>query len=385
MITRFLWTSLPVIFVLSSAVTQTADAQQVPRPPATPNDTLISPEVSADRKVTFRIYAPKASEVTLVGDWMEWGKAEKLTKNDQGVWSVTVGPLAPDLYTYWFMVDGVRVIDPRNREVKEGISNLESVVEVPGKEAEFLSAQAVPHGEVRTVWYHSSSLGILRRMHVYTPPGYERGRQRYPVLYLLHGGGDTDATWSTVGRAGFILDNLIAQGKAKPMLVVMPAGHVPGRRGFPMAAGPEGDPFTQDLLTDIIPYIESHYRVSARPEHRALAGLSMGGVQTLNIGLTNLDKFSQLGVFSSGWFPAMLEEFRTKHRALLDDAKTKERLRLFWIAVGKGDVLAYRNTQAMLEMFREHKIRFTYHESSGGHTWSNWRHYLNQFAPLLFR
>ena len=382
---RYLLAGASGVILISSVVAYGAGAQGVPRPPATPNETLVSPEVSQDRRVTFRIYAPKASEVTLSGDWMAWSRTERLTKDDRGVWSVTVGPLAPDVYTYWFVVDGVRVIDPRNREVKEGVAGLESVVEVPGKEAQFLSIQPVPHGEVRTVWYASSSLGIMRRMHVYTPPGYERTRRRYPVLYLLHGGGDTDATWSTVGRAGFILDNLLAEGKAKPMLIVMPAGHVPGRPGSRMGAGPEGDPFTQDLLADIIPYVEAHYRVSAKPEHRALAGLSMGGVQTLNIGLTNLDKFGYLGVFSSGWFPAALEEFQSKHRALLDDPKTKERLRLFWIAVGKEDQLAYRNTQSMLRVFDQHGIRYTYHESPGGHTWSNWRHYLSELAPLLFR
>ncbi|MGQ9524732.1 MAG: alpha/beta hydrolase, partial [Armatimonadota bacterium] len=221
--------------------------------------------------------------------------------------------------------------------------------------------------------------------HVYTPPGYEKGRQRYPVLHLLHGAGDNDSAWSTVGRAGFILDNLIAQGKAKPMVVVMPAGHVPGRTGSAFTANPNDDPFAQDLLREVIPYVESHYRVSTKREHRALAGLSMGGLQTLNIGLMNLDKFSQLGVFSSGWFGPLADQFEAAHRALLEDPKTKERLKLLWIATGKDDQLVYQSTQRSMQLLDKYGIRYTYKETGGGHTWTNWRHYLHDFAPLLFR
>jgi dipeptidyl aminopeptidase/acylaminoacyl peptidase len=198
-----------------------------PLPEPTPNDRLISPEVLSDHRVTFRIYAPKASEVTLRGDWMTGFEPVKLSKNREGIWSITVGPLVPDLYSYSFTVDGVKTLDPKNASVKQGVSSLDNMVFLPGKEAAFEENKAVPHGDVRSVWYHSSTLDTQRRMHVYTPPGYDGSKDRYPVLYLLHGGGDEDSGWSTIGRAGFILDNLLAQGKTKPMLVVMPNGSLP--------------------------------------------------------------------------------------------------------------------------------------------------------------
>src|SRR5262249_4451243 len=197
---------------LLAAVSPSATAQIPPRQP-TPNDTLKSPEILPDRRVTFRIYAPKASDVTLTGDWIAQGLGTggKLQRDDQGVWSITVGPLVPDFYSYTLTVDGVRTIDPKNPLIKQGISSVDSMFQVPGEEAVFEENQPVPHGEIRMVWYHSSTLGMQRRMHVYTPPGYEGGSARYPAFYLLHGGGDDDSGWSTIGRAGFILDNLIAE------------------------------------------------------------------------------------------------------------------------------------------------------------------------------
>src|SRR6266568_2016567 len=216
------------LLFLGSAGTRKAVAQFPPRQP-TPNDTLKSPEVSSDHHVTFRIYAPKASEVTVGGDWIAQGLGTggKLEKDDQGVWSITVGPLAPDFYSYTLTVDGVRTVDPKNPMIKQGISSVDSMFEVPGEEAAFEENQSVPHGEIRMVWYPSSTLGMQRRMHVYTPPGYDRSSARYPVFYLLHGGGDDDSGWSTIGRAGFIMDNLLAAKKAKPMIVVMPNGSMP--------------------------------------------------------------------------------------------------------------------------------------------------------------
>src|SRR5262245_41587306 len=187
---------------------------------------LASPEAHADKKVTFRILAPKATEVTLRGDWMT-GAPEKLAKDEKGVWSATVGPLTPDFYSYAFTVDGVRTLDPRNPTIKQGIASLDNMFFLPGPEAAFQDNKPVPHGDVRKVWYQSSTLGTQRRMHVYTPPGYDAAKESDPVLYLLHGGGDEDSGWSTIGRAGFILDNLIADKKAKPMLVVMPNGSLP--------------------------------------------------------------------------------------------------------------------------------------------------------------
>jgi hypothetical protein len=196
-----------------------ASAFQTPQRQASPNDTLKSPEVLADHRVVFRLYAPKASEVSVTGDWVAQGRGTggNLQKDDQGVWSITVGPLVPDFYSYNFTMDGVRVLDPKNVLIKPGISSLSNMFLVPGEEVAFADTKPVPHGEVRIVWYNSSALNGLRRMHVYTPPGYETGNAKYPVLYMIHGGGDEDSGWSTIGRAGFIMDNLIAQGKAKPI------------------------------------------------------------------------------------------------------------------------------------------------------------------------
>jgi len=231
-------------------------------------------------------------------------------------------------------------------------------------------------------------------MHVYTPAGYELGEGKLPVFYLLHGASDSDDSWTSVGRAGFILDNLIAAKKAKPMVVVMPAGHTgPFRWGAPM---PKVDEFTQDFLTDIMPYIEKNYRVFTDRQNRALAGLSMGGAQTLNIGIPNLDKFAYLGVYSSGIFgitgggrggntntPAG-PTFEEQHKTTLDDAKLKEDLKLFWFATGKDDFLV-STSRATVEMFKKHGFNVSYTETDGGHTWINWRDYLNTFAPQLFQ
>jgi enterochelin esterase family protein len=267
------------------------------------------------------------------------------------------------------------------------LSSVQSLVRVSGPQSAFEEMQPVPHGTVAAVYYASRTFATTRRMHIYTPPGYERGGGVYPVLYLLHGGGESDASWSSVGRAGFILDNLIAQGRALPMIIVMPNGHVPdvdgkpgGRPGLGSDAGE--DPFTSDLLTDIIPYVERSYRVATDPKHRALAGLSMGGVQAANIGLTHADRFSYLGIFSSGWFPNVIAQFASRHGADLD--ADRSRLRLLWVAYGKTDI-ANANSKAMLQLFDEHGLHYQAQETEGGHTWFNWRHDLAQFAPLLYR
>src|SRR5213594_2723954 len=260
---------------------------------------VVSPEISADRRVTFRILAAKAETVRLSGsDIPGNGQGAQMTKGTNGVWEVTLDPIEPGTYRYNFSVDGVSVIDPRSSAISESNNNVWSLVHVPG--SDFMDTKDVPHGAVSAVTYYSKSLGKFRRMHVYTPPGYESGQGKFPFFYLLHGAGDCDEAWTSVGRAGFILDNLIAAGKAKPMVVVMPAGHTgPFRFGGPR---PAVDDFAQDFLNDILPFVEKHYRVQAERKSRALAGLSMGGGQTLNIGIPNLDKFAYLGVFSSGIF-----------------------------------------------------------------------------------
>jgi enterochelin esterase family protein len=350
---------------------------------------VVSPEVK-DGRVTFRILAPKAQAVKLSGgDMPGVGQGKDLIKGTNDIWEVTMENVKPGYYRYNFNVDGVAVIDPRNPGTSESNNNTWSLVAVPG--AEFMDTRQVPHGAVSEVTYYSTSLKRFRRMHVYTPPGYESGEGRFPVFYLLHGASDSDDSWTTVGRAGFILDNLIAAKNAKPMLMVMPAGHTGAFR--PRGERPAVDEFTNEFLKDIAPHIEKHYRVHTDRQNRALAGLSMGGGQTLNIGIPNLEKFGYLGVFSSGIFgitgnrggqQAQGPSFEERHRDFLDNEKLKDGLKLFWFATGKDDFLL-ETSRATVEMLKKHKFEVTYKETEGAHTWIVWREYLNEFAPQLFQ
>jgi enterochelin esterase-like enzyme len=352
--------------------------------PVTPNATLVSPEVTADGHVTFRLYAPNAKQVALHSefDGMSPGAATPLVKSDDGVWSVTVGPIDPGVYRYTFDVDGLLAIDTRNPDVSESLNNVQSVFTVLAPD--FLAMKPdVPHGSVETVWYESKSLGGMRRIHVYLPPGYETSKERYPVLYLLHGAGDNDDAWTSVGHANFIVDNLVAAGKAKAMIVVMPAGHV--SRSFSGASIANQDPFANDFVNDLMPYVEKHYRVIADRPHRAIAGLSMGGLQTLNIALPHLDQFAYVGIFSSGWFNGSDVQFVKDHGAALDNASWKEGLKLLYVGVGTGDQLAYPTSQQMVAVLKAHGFNVEERQSDGGHTWVNWRNYLNEFAPQLFQ
>jgi enterochelin esterase-like enzyme len=365
----------------------------------TPNDTLKSPEVLPDHRVVFRIYAPKAAEVTVSGDWISQGRGTggNLEKDDQGVWSITVGPLVPDFYSYSFLVDGVRTLDPKNALLKPGVTANDNMFEVAGEEEAFEATRPVPHGEVRQVWYQSSALDMTRSMHVYTPPGYESSNAKYPVFYLLHGGGDDDRGWSTIGRAGFIMDNLLAAKKARPMLVVMPNGSMPRPADAPPAGAP-GNPaaavanqaaqekFAVELLKSVMPYVETHYRVIANRENRAMAGLSMGGGQTLRVAPTNLDKFAYIGVWSSGVNQQAAPDFEKRSAQFLEDSnRTNKMVKLFWIGVGEHDPLAGASAKNLAQILNDHGIKNEYHESEGAHTWINWRHYLNDYAQLLFR
>lgn len=369
--------------------TDTAFAQatnRTARGPQTPR--IVSPEVSPERKIIFRIHAPSAEKVRLsAGDVPGLGQGAEMTKGTNDVWETAVGPVNPGAYRYNFNVDGVSVIDPRNPATSESNENTWSLVYVPG--ADFMDTKDVPHGAVADVTYWSSTLKRFRRMHVYTPPGYESGKGRFPVFYLLHGAFDCDASWSTVGRAGFILDNLIAAKKAKPMIVVMPAGHTgPFRFG-----GSFGSEFEGDFVNDVMPAVEKRYRVLSDRKNRAIAGLSMGGAQTLNIGFAHLDKFAYLGVYSSGVLsmggrgntnaPAG-PTWEEKNKAALDDPKLKKGLKLVWFATGKDDFLL-KTSQSTVEMLKKHQFDVAYKETSGAHTWINWREYLNEFVPQLFQ
>ncbi len=349
---------------------------------------VVSPEVATDRQVTFRLLAPAATTVKLGGsDVPGIGQGKEMTKDSAGVWSVTVGPLPPGSYRYSYNVDGLTALDPRNPRISESNENPWSLVHVPG--AEWQDTRDVPHGAVSEVTYWSSTLQRFRRLHVYTPPGYEAGSDRYPVLYLLHGAFDSDDSWGTVGRAGFILDNLIADKKAVPMVVVMPHGHTgPFRMGGALTGQ-----FEPEFVADILPQMEKRYRIHADRTHRAIAGLSMGGAHTLNIGIPHLDKFSHLGVYSSGIFGIVQRpgapapqgpSFEEQHRTILDDAKLKDGLKLFWFATGKDDFLV-ETTRATVKMLQSHQFNVVYRETDGGHTWDKWRDYLHEFAPQLFR
>src|SRR6185436_18635524 len=330
----------------------------------------------------------------------------QLTRNGEGVWEGTFGPVPAGAYRYVFTVDGVTVVDSRNPMTSQTNTTVYSLAVVPGSDV--FDTKNVPHGAVASVHYHSTALGGTRRMHVYTPPGYEANRERYPVFYLLHGAGDVDDSWTSVGRAGFILDNLIAANKAKPMIVVMPAGHVNGAgaalggtvppaaaQGMPgIGSGP--DPFANDFLTDLLPYIEKNYRVLTDRQSRAIAGLSMGGNQTLNIAIPHLEKFAYIGVFSSGIISGARgaapsettspfgEAWEKQHLAALDNAATKRGLSLLWFSTGKDDFLI-ATTRNTVELLKKHGFKPIFIESDGAHTWLNWRDYLSTFAPQLFQ
>jgi enterochelin esterase-like enzyme len=362
-------------------------------PPPTPNDTLVSPEVTPDRHVTFRLYAPDATTVKVQSEGPEAtpGATTKdimagyagvpMTRGADGVWTAQIGPIQPGVYRYTFLVDGVSTTDPRNPDSSESLTQVKSMYEVPG--ADWMEYNKdVPHGAIASIMYFSAATNGMRRMHVYTPPGYEKGNTNLPVLYLLHGGGDSDDSWPTVGRAGAILDNLIAAQKAVPMIVVMPAGHVSRtfRLTNPNAMG--HDRFNEDLTGTVVPYIEAHYRTIADRDHRAIAGLSMGGLQALTISLTRSDLFAYSGIFSSGWFPTALQnEEQTTIARYRDSGKP---FKLFWMGVGKQDI-AFANAHASETLIEKAGIKPVFHESEGFHAWNNWRDYLETFAPQLFK
>lgn len=348
-----------------------------------------SPEVKADRHVVFRVLAPKAESVGMfTSDLPGDPRPRAMKKNENGVWELAIGPVDPGTYRYLFNVDGALVADSRNQAVSESNGNAWSVLHVPG--SDFMDQKEVPHGAVARVYYRSTALGQDRRMHVYTPPGYEAGAEKYPVLYLLHGAGDSDDSWTSVGRANFILDNLIEAKKAKPMVVVMPAGHtgpfsfiMPTER--PRDAGPVGNAkFEDDLLKDIRPYIEKNYRVLTDRPNRAIAGLSMGGAQALNVAASQPKDFSAVGVFSSAVIFGNASDWEKEHKDALGDAAAKEGMKLLWFATGKQDFLLNR-TKETVELFKRNGYSPVFKETTGGHTWINWQLYLNELAPQLFR
>jgi len=362
----------------------------------------VSPEIHPDGKVTLRLAAPNAAEVIVNGDW-EGGTGVPMARDVKGVWSATVGPLPPELWGYTFSVDGVRTLDPRNSNTKRDGARYDSILLVSGPASSLYEMKEVPHGRISLVWYPSPTLKMARRMYVYTPPGYEAGKEKYPVLYLLHGGGGDEDAWMTLGRTNVILDNLIAEGKAKPMLVVMPNGNAnqsvgqgtayqapPARAQAPVPPAPApgargaapagfGTAFPESLVKDIVPYIEKNYRVISDKNGRAIAGLSMGGGHTVSATNGHPGFFSYIGVFSAG-IRNVNEETEKQFAALKAGG-----VKLYYVGCGVKDPLAYAGSQALADLLKKQGFPYLFNETPGGHTWANWRIYLSDLAPRLFR
>jgi enterochelin esterase family protein len=371
----------PMVVWIAFAALITVDPAAAQQRPGTRPAPVVSPEVHADRTVTLRLRAPAAKEVKVAGEWP--GGTNALTKDERGLWSITVGPLAPDVYGYSFVVDGFRTLDPANRNVKPMRSPTTSILEVPGDPPRLHEFQNVPHGTVRLHEYQSKAVGRRRGLYVYTPPGYDRQADAsYPVLYLFHGSGDTEATWTVLGRAHVILDNLLAQQKAQPMVIVMPDGHAAPTQPVGSGAGGLSQnlvAFQKDLLEDVLPFVEAKYRVRREAASRAIVGLSMGGGQSLTIGLKHPELFGWVGGFSA----AVFDPETTLAGALADPWATNGKLRLLWFACGKDDRLVDNNRQ-LAALLQKHGIRHEFRATEGNHSWPVWRRYLAEFIPLLF-
>lgn len=359
---------------------------------------IVSPEVKEDRTVTFRFQAPEAKEVKISGDWMPaqgWTPgSEVMTKDDKGVWSYTTNALESDLYSYSFLVDGIKTTDPNNVYLIRDVATVVNVFIVGGGKADLYLVNKVPHGSVTRRWYDSPGNDKTRRITIYTPAGYETSREKYPVLYLLHGMGGDEEAWIALGRTAQILDNLIAQGKAKPMIVVMTNGNVvqeaaPGESSLGMYKPSFQLPNTMDgkfeeTFGDVIQFVEGNYRVIAEKKGRAIAGLSMGGYHSLHISRFYPNTFDYVGLFSAAIIPDA--KMTSKVYADFDETLKKQMqngYKLYWIGIGKTDFLFKFNEEYRAKLDGM-GMKYTYVETEGGHTWTNWRVYLSQYVPLLF-
>ncbi|MDL2304628.1 esterase [Bacteroides sp. OttesenSCG-928-D19] len=379
---------------------------------------IISPEIHENNTVTFRLHAPKAVKVEVTGDFLPtqkmdtpYGKFDipgvaELKENKEGVWEFTTAePLASELYSYTFIVDGQRMNDPGNILIKRDVASITNLFIIKGNPGDLYSVNEVPHGTVARRWYNSPTLKEERRITIYTPPGYENGNQSYPVFYLLHGSGGDEEAWIALGRTSQILDNLIAQGKAKPMIVVMPNGHTQNtaspeetnRAYIPAMGGGPREPVAsmEDSFGDIMKFIESNYRVKKGKANRAVAGLSMGGMHSAAISAQYPNTFDYVGVYSAPPIATMMAMSNPNANAAdvqkaqdefvkrLETQK-KNGFKLYWIACGTTDFLYKGVTESMKKM-DEIGFKYTWRESGGGHTWDNWRIYLTEFAPMLFK
>jgi len=360
---------------------------------------IVSPEINADNSVTFRYVAPDAKEVKLSGDWMPaegWTPGSVvMKKGEKGLWSFTTEVLPSELYSYSFLVDGLKSTDPNNVYLIRDVASVTNVFIVGGGQADLYKVNSVPHGTVARRWYNSPGNEKMRRITIYTPPGYEESKEKYPVLYLLHGMGGDEEAWIALGRTAQILDNLIAQGKAKPMIVVMPNGNVaqeaaPGESNLGFYKPTFQLPNTMDgkyeeTFPDIIKFVESSYRVKAEKSSRAIAGLSMGGFHSLHISRYYPNTFDYIGLFSAAILPD--QKVTSKVYENLDETLKTQKAngyKLYWIGMGKTDFL-YKSGVAYRERLDKIGMKYTYVESEGGHIWRNWRVYLSEFTPLLFR
>jgi enterochelin esterase-like enzyme len=387
-----------ILTVLAVAV---AGAAQVP-PPSTPTDgegriargwtgrggppALSSPEVLRDGRVTFRLRAPKATEVSVIGDFgLQQQNSASLARGAGGVWSVTIGPLAPDVYGYSFVVDGVTMPDPANGWIQPGVrSSLRSSVRVPGEQEEFLEVQPVPHGEVRVVYFKAESLGgKICRMHLYLPPGYDNSKVTYPVLYLIHGAGEDDSGWVTVGMANIILDNLIAQGKAKPMIVVMPTYQHLVSTASPGSVAGTYALFARSFAEDILPFVEKKYRVIAKSEGRAFGGLSPPDVVPDTL-IPILDKFNYWLVTSNGLRQARMDYYDRRYPGVLNNPANTKRVKLL-MGDGANASITIAESRWMAAEFKRRGYDVTFNQTEGTHSWPWFRRYLNELAPKLFR
>lgn len=386
---QYLIQLIPIIVLLATTMSLSAQQRRTAR--------IVSPVIHQNNTVTFRLEAPDANRVTLSGNWIPASEAQvELNRNDTGVWSVTTEILPPEIYTYFFNVNGIKVLDPSNSQVVRDGTRFESMLIVPGKESDVYTVKDVPHGQLSKVWYPSPTLNKDRRMYVYTPPGYFEKNINYPVFYLLHGAGGDEDAWTTLGRAPYVLDNLIAEGKAEPMIVVMTNGNArsaaapgdePANRNME-APGPGQTmqvSFEESLIKDVIPYIENNYRTLNDKNNRAIAGLSMGGGHTQNITNANPGKFAYVGIMSMGLRnnsrSGNYNEEVHKNQIL---AIQKDGIKLYWIACGTDDFL-YDGVTNLRKFYDDIGFNYEYRESTGGHTWTNWRIYLSEFAPRLFK
>ena len=369
---------------------------------------ITSPEIHSDNKVTFRLHAPQAVKVEVTGDFLPTQKMETqygvfdapgvagLTKNAQGVWEFTTPQaLAPELYSYTFVIDGVKVTDPNNVYMIRDVASVTSIFIIGGGRADLYKVNDVPHGTVARRWYDSPTMGKTRRITIYTPPGYEASTARYPVFYLLHGAGGDEEAWIALGRTAQILDNLIAQRKAKPMIVVMTNGNAvqkaaPGESERGMYKPSFMDETRMDgvfeaSFPDVMRFIESNYRTLENKANRAIAGLSMGGFHSMHISKEYPDKFDYVGLFSAAIMPQ--QGVTSKIYDNFDEKLKKQfeqKPKLYWIAIGNTDFLFQANTD-FRKILDNNKYPYTYYETGEGHIWKNWRIYLTEFVPMLFK